>query len=71
MTDAAAADPADGVLVVRGSRQARLHLPCCCGSPACGSATTPSPPARSDQAALTRTVADLATRPDPRDVRGG
>ena len=68
MSDAVADDPADGVLVVRGSRQAGftyllLRQP---GVRLGDDAVLPAP---SDQAALTRTVADLASAPTPDDVR--
>ena len=68
MSDAVADDPADGVLVVRGSRQAGftyllLRQP---GVRLGDDAVLPAP---SDQAGLTRTVADLASAPTPDDVR--
>jgi hypothetical protein len=68
MSDAVADDPADGVLVVRGSRQAGFTY-LLLRQPGVRLGDDAVLPARSDQAALTRTVANLASAPTPDDVR--
>jgi hypothetical protein len=69
MTDAAADDPLNGILVVRGSRSGGfsyvlLRQP---GMRLGDDSVLPSP---QEQARLTRYVTDLATAPEPGDVAG-
>ena len=67
MTDAAAADPDNGILVVRGSQERGFTyvLTRTAGVRLGDDSVTPSV---SDQAPLTRVVEDLATAPEPEDV---
>ena len=67
MTDAAAADPDHGILVVRGLPRPRASATCCCAGPASGSATTRSlpvgrGPGAADRASW-RTSSPLRSRP--------
>jgi hypothetical protein len=67
MADAAEADPAHGVLVVRGSRPAGFAYSLLrSAGPRLGDDSVQ--PTDREQAGLTRTVTDLAAAPDPADV---
>ena len=68
MTDAATADPASGVLLVRGSRERGFTYVLLRG-PGLRLGDDTVVPSAADQASLTRVVAGLATAPDPGDVR--
>ena len=68
MTDAATADPASGVLLVRGSRERGFTYVLLRG-PGLRLGDDTVLPSAADQAPLTRVVAGLATAPDPADVR--
>jgi hypothetical protein len=67
MTDAAASDPDNGVLVLRGSRSAGFDYVLLRG-PGIRLGEDSVLPAAGAQAALTRRVQDLATAPEPADV---
>ncbi len=67
MTDAAAADPANGVLVVRGSRE-RGFTHALLRQPGIRLGDDTVLPSAADQAPLTRAVSALATAPVPADV---
>ncbi|MEO5711828.1 MAG: glycosyltransferase [Nocardioidaceae bacterium] len=69
MTDAAAADPVDGILVVQGSRE-RGFTYVLTRTPGVRLGDDSVLPSTEDQAALTHFVEDLATAPEPSDVAG-
>ena len=69
MTDAAAADPDHGILVVRGSRERGFTYVLLRG-PGLRLGDDTVIPSAADQAPLTRVVEDLATAPEPGDVAG-
>ena len=69
MTDAAAADPLDGVLVVRGSRSHGFSY-VLLRAPGVRLGEDSVLPSAQAQAQLTRYVADLAAAPEPADVAG-